>query len=482
MGLDSVNPLPVPVQEESQTNQSTSLLSADTETTAAKPSTNVLISSLLLTTCIAVSAAVAFAFLFFSAVKTTNHYHHITTSLQLARPLTKLSHPVVILISSDGFRFGYQHKTPTPNIHRLINNGTEAETGLIPVYPTLTFPNHYSIATGLYPAYHGIVNNKFIDPKTGETFTMSSHEPKWWLGEPIWETISNHGLKAATYFWPGSEVKKGSWDCPKKYCAAYNESVPFEQRVDDILSYFDLPNQDIPVFMTLYFEDPDHQGHMVGPDDPQVTEAVGRIDGLIGRLIKGLENRGVFEDVTIIMVGDHGMVGTCDQKLIFLDDLEPWIKIPKEWVQYTTPVLSIRPPSDQSVTDIVDKMNRALTSGKVKNGDKLKIYLKQDLPERLHYSESDRITPIIGLVDEGFTVEQTDSKSMECGGAHGYDNSFFSMRTIFIGHGPPFARGRKVPSFENVQIYNLITSIIGINGAANNGSSTFPKSVLLPHH
>ncbi|KAJ0591459.1 putative nucleotide diphosphatase [Helianthus annuus] len=234
--------------------------------------------------------------------------------------------------------------------------------------------------------------------------------------------------------------------------------------------------------MTLYFEDPDHQGHMVGPDDPQVTEAVGRIDGLIGRLIKGLENRGVFEDVTIIMVGDHGMVGTCDQKLIFLDDLEPWIKIPKEWVQYTTPVLSIRPPSDQSVTDIVDKMNRALTSGKVKNGDKLKIYLKQDLPERLHYSESDRITPIIGLVDEGFKVEQTDSKSMECGGAHGYDNSFFSMRTIFIGHGPPFARGRKVPSFENVQIYNLITSIIGINGAANNGSSTFPKSVLLPHH
>ncbi|KAL8223262.1 hypothetical protein R6Q57_020661 [Mikania cordata] len=487
MGLDSVKPSPVPIQVETQPNQSTSLLSfaiadaGDYDTAGAKPSAT---TALLLTTCIAVSAAVAFAFLFFSGVKTTDHHYHTstTTSLQLSRSLTKLTHPVVILISSDGFRFGYQFKTPTPNIHRLIDNGTEAQTGLIPVFPTLTFPNHYSIATGLYPAYHGVVNNKFVDPTTNETFTMSSHEPKWWLGEPIWETISNHGLKAATYFWPGSEVKKGSWDCPVDYCAPYKGSIPFEERVDSILSYFDLPNDDIPVFMTLYFEDPDNQGHMVGPDDPQVTDAVGRIDGLIGRLINGLEKRGVFEDVTIILVGDHGMVGTCDQKLIFLDDLASWVKIPKEWVQDYTPVLSIRPPSDQSVSDIVAKMNQGLASGKVKNGDKLKVYRKEDLPERLHYSDSDRITPVIGLVEEGFKVEQNDSKTKECGGSHGYDNAFFSMRTIFIGHGPRFARGRKVPSFENVQIYNLITSILNINGAANNGSLCFPDTVLLPHH
>ncbi|KAI3495752.1 hypothetical protein L1887_38098 [Cichorium endivia] len=311
MGLDAMKPSPVPMGEEKSSNQSTSLLSFDTDitTTATKPSTTtVLLISLLLSTCVALSAAFAFAFLFFSSVSSTNH-HHTTTALQVARPLSKLSHPVVILISSDGFRFGYQFKTPTPNIHRLINNGTEAATGLIPVFPTLTFPNHYSIATGLYPAYHGIINNKFLDPITGDTFTMASHEPKWWLGEPIWETIANHGLKAATYFWPGSEVHKGSWDCPVNFCAPYNESVPFEDRVDTVLNYFDLPNEEIPVFMTLYFEDPDHQGHQVGPDDPQVTEAISNIDGLIGRLINGLEKRGVFEDVTIIMVGDHGMVG-----------------------------------------------------------------------------------------------------------------------------------------------------------------------------
>lgn len=401
---------------------------------------------------------------------------------EVSRPLTKLKHPVVILISSDGFRFGYQFKIHTPNINRLIQNGTEAELGLIPVFPTLTFPNHYSIATGLYPAYHGIINNHFIDPDTGVAFTMASHDPHWWLGEPLWETVMNHGLKASTYFWPGSEVKKGSWNCPKDYCMYYNGSVPFEERVDTVLNYFDLPNSEIPVFMTLYFEDPDHQGHKVGPDDPQITEAVAGIDKMIGRLISGLESKGVFEDVNIIMVGDHGMVGTCDKKLIFLDDLAQWIEIPKEWVQSYSPVLAICPPSDSQPKDIVSRMNEGLKSGKVDNGQYLRVYMKEELPSRLHYSDSDRIPPIIGLIEEGFKVEQKRSKRQECGGSHGYDNAIFSMRTIFIAHGPQFARGRKVPSFENVQIYNLVMAILNITGVPNNGTASFARSILLPSH
>ncbi|XP_061368842.1 uncharacterized protein LOC133311758 isoform X2 [Gastrolobium bilobum] len=430
----------------------------------------------LLITCMALSAALAFAFLFFSVSSPPPS----TSSNPTARPLTNLKRPVVLLISSDGFRFGYQFKTPTPNIHRLIQNGTEAETGLIPVFPTITFPNHYSIVTGLYPPYHGIINNYFFDPITGEKFTMSSHESKWWLGQPLWETVLDNGLNAATYFWPGSEVKKGSWTCPFKYCEHYNGSVPFEDRVDTILEYFDLPSDEIPSFMTLYFEDPDHQGHEVGPDDTEITEAVSRIDSMIGRLIKGLEQRRVFEDVTIILVGDHGMVGTCDKKLIFLNDLAPWLVIPPDWVHSYSPLLAIRPPPSLSPADVVTKMNEGLSSGKVENGRKLKVYLKEDLPQRLHYAASDRIPPIIGLVEEGFKIEQNRTNNKECGGAHGYDNAFFSMRTIFIGHGPQFARGRKIPSFENVQIYNLVTSILKIKGAPNNGSASFADSVLLP--
>lgn len=251
--------------------------------------------------------------------------------------------------------------------------------------------------------------------------------------------------------------------------------------MDAVLNYFDLPPPHIPSFMTLYFEDPDHQGHQVGPDDPHITQAVARIDAMIGRLIRGLEQRGVFEDVHIIMVGDHGMVGTCDKKLLFLDDLAPWIDVPKAWVHSYTPLLAIRPPPGTAPSLVVSKMNEGLQSGKVENGRRLRVYLKEDLPPRLHYAASDRIPPIIGLLDEGFKVEQKRTERRECGGSHGYDNSVFSMRTIFVGHGPQFARGRKIPSFENVQIYNLITSILNIEGAPNNGSASFADSVLLPH-
>ncbi|XP_073000471.1 uncharacterized protein [Typha latifolia] len=480
--------------EEDHPNPTTALLSASSvkPTSSSRSPSALLFSFLVITTCVAIATAAGFAFLFFNS--SSNHSPDLSGAssnavsdppLQpqpaepTARPLAKLKRPVVILVSSDGFRFGYQFKTPTPSIHRLIANGTEAEMGLIPVFPTLTFPNHYSIVTGLYPSFHGIINNHFVDPETGEVFTMSSHQPKWWLGEPLWETVVDQGFIAATYFWPGSEVSKGSWNCPPKYCRHYDGSVPFEQRVDTVLSYFDLPSDEIPVFFTLYFEDPDHQGHQVGPDDPEITAAVSRIDDMIGRLIGGLEKRGIFEDVSIILLGDHGMVGTCDKKLIFLDDLSPWIKIPHDWVQSTTPLLAIRPPDGISTSEVVAKMNEGLSSGKVENGNYLKIFLKEDLPGRLHYSASYRIPPVIGMLEEGYKVELKRTKRNECGGAHGYDNKFFSMRTIFIAHGPQFERGRKVPSFENVEIYNLIASILKLNGAPNNGSASFPGSILL---
>ncbi|KAI4379988.1 hypothetical protein MLD38_006222 [Melastoma candidum] len=501
----------VPALEEDPTDQSAALLSFDMDPgdrdastspgqgPSQRIATTIIVVSLLLVSSVALSAAAVFAFLFFSTTTSSSAPVAAATirnsslspaaapvaaensfsSDDIARPLKKLQKDVVLLISSDGFRFGYQFKAHLPNIARLIANGTEAEQGLIPVFPTLTFPNHYSIVTGLYPAYHGIINNHFVDPGTGAEFNMGSHESKWWLGEPLWETVVNHGLNAATYFWPGSEVKKGSWDCPPKFCRYYNGSVPFEERVDTVLKYFDMESEEIPVFMTLYFEDPDHQGHQVGPDDPQITDAIIRIDKMIGRLIDGLEKRGVFEDVNIIMVGDHGMVGTCDKKLIFLDDLTDWVGIPANWVQSYSPLLAIRPDLGFSPSYVMEKMNSGLRSGKVENGNHLKVYLKENLPMRLHYSDSDRIPPIIGLIDESFKVEQKRSKRKECGGAHGYDNAIFSMRTIFIGHGPQFAQGRKVPSFENVEIYNIVTSILGIKGASNNGTNLFHNSILL---
>ncbi|KAL1210619.1 hypothetical protein V5N11_006935 [Cardamine amara subsp. amara] len=403
-------------------------------------------------------------------------------------PFKKLNKPVVLMISCDGFRFGYQFKTETPNIDLLISGGTEAKTGLIPVFPTMTFPNHYSIATGLYPAYHGIIMNQFTDPITGEVFKRGL-DPKWWLGEPLWVTAVNQGLKALTYFWAGSEVHKGSWTCPKGFCPHYNSSVSLEERVDTVLSHFDLPQYEIPDLMMLYFDEPDREGHSYGPDDPRVTNAVSRVDKMIGRVINGLKKRKIFDKVHVILLGDHGMVTNCecDNKVIFIDDLADWIKIPTNWIQAYSPVLAINPQWGRDVknpakknAELVAKMNEALGSGKVENGEFLQVYLKEKLPERLHYSESSRIPPIIGMVGEGLIVKQNRTNVQECYGNHGYDNMFFSMRSIFIGHGPRFRRGKKMPSFENVQIYNVVAEILGLRPAPNNGSYLFTRSLLLP--
>lgn len=398
----------------------------------------------------------------------------------LARPLKTLSRPVVILISSDGFRYGYHWKVPLPNIHRLRTNGTEAVPGMIPVYPTLTFPNHYSIATGLYPAWHGIIANYFSDPSSNEKFHPGNINPKWWLGEPIWESVVKNGLISATYFWPGSDVSKGAWNCTVPYCQHYNGSVPYEDRVDTVLAYFDLSEDKRPSLITLYFEEPDHTGHAVGADDPHIDKAIFRVDQMLGRLFDGLDARNVFEDVSIILLGDHGMVGTCDKKIIYLEDFAPWISIPSSWTDSLSPVLAVRPPLDVDVKEVFQNITEALKSGKVANSEFLQVYLKEDFPARLHYTGSDRIQPIIGIVAEGYKVERKRSSAKECAGAHGYDNEVLSMHPIFIAHGPQFGKGRQISSFINVEVYNLIAAILGIQGAANNGTLAFSNSVLLP--
>lgn len=256
--------------------------------------------------------------------------------------------------------------------------------------------------------------------------------------------------------------------------------MSFDHRIDTALKYLDLDTDKIPSLMALYFEDPDKQGHEVGPDDPEITKAVAEADRLMGKLITGLEDRGIFEDVHIIMVGDHGMVGNCDTKMIYLDDLAKWIKIPGEWVESYGAMLAIRPPSNYSSADVVAKMRQGLKSGEVSNGEHVQVCVKEKLPSRLHYSGSDRIPPVIGLVEEGFKVRVKKSNKAECGGSHGYDNEVFSMRSVFIGHGPRFGKGKKVASFENVEIYNVVTEILDVGGHSNDGSASFPETLLLP--
>ncbi|KAH7446374.1 hypothetical protein KP509_01G053000 [Ceratopteris richardii] len=367
-----------------------------------------------------------------------------------------------------------------PNLERLRSSGCECIPGMSPVYPTLTFPNHYSIATGLYPAWHGIIANKFRDPKNGEKFKPGVIDPKWWLGEPIWETVVKNGLVAATVFWPGSDVSKGAWNCSLPLCYSYNSSMPYEERIDAVLKFFDLPDEDMPSFISLYLEEPDHTGHYFGPDDPHIDAAITFVDQMLGKVLDGLDERGIFEDVSIIFVSDHGMVGTCDTKSLYFEDFRPWLNISAEWADTLTPIFSLWPPDELDVVEVYQRLATALSSGMVENAEFLEVYLKEDLPSRLLYSSSERVQPIIGIVAEGYTLELNRTVNKKCGGAHGYDNALLSMRATFIAHGPQFGRGQKLPNFNNVEIYNLIASILGIEGAPNNGSSSFAETILLP--
>eukprot|EP00850_Spirogloea_muscicola_P019934 SM000202S05905 [mRNA] locus=s202:87797:92330:- [translate_table: standard] len=389
--------------------------------------------------------------------------------------------PLVILISSDGFRWGYDRKVPTPSIDRLRQEGVEVDDGLLPVFPSVTFPNHYSIATGLFPPWHGIIANHFHNAShTFESFSMRSTDPKWWLGEPIWQTALKQGLKAATFFWPGSEVHKDPWACDPSYCLHYNGSVPYEERVDKVLEWVDLPEVERPSLITLYFEEPDHSGHQFGPDDRAISAAVSRVDDMIGRLLDGLTSRDVLDDVNIILLSDHGMLANCAGKEVYLEDMEPWVNISRAWIETTGSVLALRPPPEVEALDVYKGMSDALASGDVANSDSVSLYLKDALPERFNYTDSDRIQPILAIASEGYAIRYSRHDSMACGGSHGYDNALLSMRAVFFARGPRFASGRKVGAFSNVEIYGLMCSILDLMPAPNNGTPSFADFMLLP--
>jgi predicted AlkP superfamily pyrophosphatase or phosphodiesterase len=229
--------------------------------------------------------------------------------------------PTVILVSFDGFRWDYPSKAPTPNLRRLMERGVQARN-LIPSFPSKTFPNHYSIVTGLYPGHHGIVANNIFDPPTGRTFATAKREelrdPMWWGGTPIWTLVERAGRKSAPLFWPGSEAPHAA--LMPAYWEPYEENRPGNARIDQILSWLDLPPAQRPTFLSLYFEDTDAAGHADGPDSPQVRDAIMRDDAYIGRLMDGLSRRGLVDRVNVVVVSDHGMAAVDDTRVIVADD------------------------------------------------------------------------------------------------------------------------------------------------------------------
>jgi predicted AlkP superfamily pyrophosphatase or phosphodiesterase len=380
--------------------------------------------------------------------------------------------PTVILISIDGFRYDYFGKAPTPNLDSLIARGVRARY-MVPSFPSKTFPNHYTIVTGLYPAHHGIVANNMWDDSLHAQFKMSDRkqvqDARWWGGEPIWVTAQKAGQKTAPMYWPGSEAAIDG--LMPTYWEAYDDKHPtaFDYRVNKLLSWLDLPVADRPTFLTLYFEDVDTAGHDYGPDSPQLVEAIERVDRALGLLLPGLKARGIEDRVNIVVVSDHGMAACSRDRLIYLDDhVDP----SKVIVVDTNPVLAIKAR---------DGDNAALLA-KLRRVPHLTVYTPETVPARLHFSGSPRITPVIAVADVGWTITSHDyvarHPNKKYGGDHGYDNAAPEMRAIFIAAGPAFLPHRTMPGFPNVDVYPLLAHLLNVTPARNDGTMKVFQPVL----
>ncbi|XP_062952753.1 ectonucleotide pyrophosphatase/phosphodiesterase family member 3 isoform X1 [Cynocephalus volans] len=376
--------------------------------------------------------------------------------------------PPVILFSMDGFRAEYLDTWSTlmPNINKLKTCGIHS-TYMRAMYPTKTFPNHYTIVTGLYPESHGIVDNNMYDVNLNKNFSLSSAEksnPAWWLGQPVWLTAMYQGLKAATFFWPGSDVAiNGSY--PSIY-TIYNGSVPYEERIYTLLKWLDLPKADRPSFYTIYLEEPDSAGHESGPVSATVIKALQFVDDTFGMLMEGLKQRNLHNCVNIILLADHGMDQTYCDKVEYMTDYFPIIN----FYMYEGPAPRIRTrniPHDFFSFNS-EEIVRNLSCQK--SDQHFTPYLSPDLPKRLHYAKNVRIDKVHLMMDRQWLAVRNKASSSCGGGNHGFNNEFKSMEALFLAHGPSFKEKTEIEPFENIEVYNLLCDLLRIQPAPNNGT------------
>lgn len=393
-----------------------------------------------------------------------------------AAPAAKSAPTPLLLISIDGYRADYIGRGLSPTLSTLAKGGVTAES-MQPSFPSLTFPNHYTIVTGLRPDHHGMVNNTMFDPVLGE-FTLSNRKAgadgRWWAqGTPIWETAGRSGLNTATMFWPGTEAP--IHDYRPDHWQPYDGSVTPEQRVDQVLAWLDLPAGQRPSFLTLYFDDVDHAGHEHGPDSPQVNAAIGKVDAALARLVDGLKQRQLFDRINLIVVSDHGMASVPARNSVMIERL-----IPLDHVQTVSMgvLAGFNPKPGFDFARIEAKLEKPQKH--------MQCWDKTRVPERFVYGSNPRVPQLLCLADVGWriTTSAYQAKKLKDGklslGEHGYDNADPRMKALFVAHGPAFREGAQIPAFSNVDVYPLMTHLLNLTPAKNDGDYSAVKDALKP--
>jgi predicted AlkP superfamily pyrophosphatase or phosphodiesterase len=373
---------------------------------------------------------------------------------------TATARPQLLLISIDGLRADALHWGITPHLSALAAGGVQAQW-MNPSYPALTFPNHYTLVTGLRPDHHGIVHNSMDDAELGGfkvSMTDAVGDSRWWGGEPIWVGAEKAGLRAATWSWPGSEaaidgVRPTHW-------LKYDAHVPPDARARQVGDWLEDRQQPLSL-VTLYFDQVDKAGHDHGPQSPEYRQAIARVDEAIGGLVARLRRDHRLDHTDIIIVSDHGMATVPPQQVLAVEDMVPM--------------------EEAKVVSIGQSVGIAPLPGQTQAAEKRLLGAHADydcwrrdaLPARWHYGTHPRVPPIICQMHEGWdALPAEDVAARHAGhvrGSHGYDPALPSMRAVFIAHGPSFAHGVTLPPFDNVDVYPLLAHLLGITAAPNDG-------------
>jgi predicted AlkP superfamily pyrophosphatase or phosphodiesterase len=365
--------------------------------------------------------------------------------------------PYVILVSIDGFRWDYQGLTETPALDRIASRGVRAER-MIPVFPTLTFPNHFSIATGLYPAGHGIVGNYFPDETHSRWYALSNREAvqdgSWYRGEPVWVAAEKAGMVTAAYFFVGTEADVAG--VPLTYWNAYDENVSGEARVDQVLAWLAMPASERPHFITLYFEHVDEATHAHGPETKESIHSIEAVDGYLERLLDGIDDLPIRDEVYVVVVSDHGQMRVNKDERPFLIDEVVDIEGLRV-VDHGSSAFVYFPEKDpERAIAMRDAINASWKHGRA--------YLREEVPTEWQVPADSGFAELIVQADPGYPAFSTEARiNLKPNGSHGWTPDTSEMHAVFLASGPRLPEGRTIGPIDSVDVYPLLMEILGLS-------------------
>ncbi|KKZ67479.1 ectonucleotide pyrophosphatase/phosphodiesterase family member 1/3 [[Emmonsia] crescens] len=434
---------------------------------------------------------VLFLILFLGAYKESGGFRSSRRHRTILSNGTSLFAPTTILISLDGFRSDFLNRGLTPTLNSFIANGISPDY-MLPSFPSVTFPNHFTLVTGLHPESHGIVGNTFWDPVLKEEFYYTdparSMQPKWWTAEPLWVTAEKQGVRTAIHMWPGSEAHIAPVE--PTYLDKFNAKEDLVHKANRVLSFLDLPGdeeaEDLPSdtdrrpqLIAAYVPNVDTDGHKFGPNSTEIRNTIAQVDRMLANIFQGLHDRNLTEVVNIVIVSDHGMATTSTDRLVQLEDL-----IDIELVDRLDgwPLRGIRPKRPEDL----DTLKQQLAESSKAYHDSIEVYTRETMPDRYHFSNNERIAPLWVIPKTGWAiVERTSFDVKEAKknnevyhprGLHGYDHEHPLMRSIFVARGPKFPHNpnSRLKNFQNIEVYNIVCDSLEIEPHPNNGTLRLP--------